>query len=92
VRLRRLVVRGFRNLADLECEPPPRGVALLGANAQGKTNLLEAVYYPVLFRSLRGAPDQEVVRFGDGGFRVEATIAEGAAGDVCVTYQPAGRR
>ena len=34
---------------------PEEGVALLGANAQGKTNLLEAVYYPVLFRSFRGA-------------------------------------
>ena len=60
VRLRRLVARGFRNLADLECEPPPSGVVLLGPNAQGKTNLLEAIYYPVLFRSFRGAPDQEV--------------------------------
>ena len=38
-------------------------VARSGANAQGKTNLLEAIYYPVLFRSFRGAPDQEVARF-----------------------------
>jgi hypothetical protein len=36
---------------------------LLGANAQGKTNLLEAIYYPGLYRSFRGAPDQEVARF-----------------------------
>ena len=56
VRLRRLVARGFRNLDDLDREPPPKAVALLGANAQGKTNLLEAIYYPVLFRSFRGAP------------------------------------
>ncbi|HYC33626.1 MAG TPA: hypothetical protein VEB59_15155 [Gemmatimonadales bacterium] len=44
MRLRHLVARGFRNLADLECEPPPAGMAILGANAQGKTNLLEAIY------------------------------------------------
>jgi len=60
VRLRNLIARGYRNLADLEREAPPRGVVLLGANAQGKTNLLEAVYYPVLFRSFRGAADQQV--------------------------------
>ncbi len=54
MRLCRLAARGFRNLDDLECEPPAGGIALLGANAQGKTNLLEALYYPVLFRSLRG--------------------------------------
>jgi len=76
VRLRRLVARGYRNLADLDCEPPPRGVALLGANAQGKTNLLEAIYYPVLFRSFRGSPDQQLMRHGLG-FHVEAHV-EGA--------------
>ncbi|TFG51091.1 MAG: DNA replication and repair protein RecF, partial [Gemmatimonadales bacterium] len=45
------MVRGFRNLASMDLSLPKDGVALLGANAQGKTNLLEAVYYPVLFRS-----------------------------------------
>ncbi|HXE57986.1 MAG TPA: DNA replication and repair protein RecF [Gemmatimonadales bacterium] len=72
MRLTRLAVRGFRNLADTELTPPPSGVVFLGSNAQGKTSLLEAIYYPVLFRSLRGAPDQELVRFGGGGFRIEA--------------------
>jgi len=92
VRLRHLAARGFRNLADLECEPPAAGMALLGANAQGKTNLLEAVYYPVLFRSLRGAPDQEVLRFGSPGFRIEAGVEEGAVSQVSIAYQAAGRR
>jgi DNA replication and repair protein RecF len=93
VRLRRLVARGFRNLADLECEVPAGGIALLGANAQGKTNLLEAVYYPVLFRSVRGAPDQELVRFGDPAFRIEADVAAGGAeAEVVATYHAAGRR
>lgn len=92
MRLRGLVARGFRNLADLECEPPAGGVAVLGANAQGKTNLLEAVYYPVLFRSLRGAADQEVLRFGDAGFRVEASLENGPVASLAATYHAAGRR
>ncbi|MGH7527339.1 MAG: DNA replication/repair protein RecF, partial [Gemmatimonadales bacterium] len=92
MRLRRLVARGFRNLADLECEPPAEGVALLGANAQGKTNLLEAVYYPVLFRSFRGAADGEVVGFGGPGFQVEASLGDGPVKDVGATYLAAGRR
>ncbi len=37
-----------------------------------KTNLLEAIYYPVLFRSVRGAPDHEVARFKGPGFQVQA--------------------
>jgi DNA replication and repair protein RecF len=92
VRLRHLTARGFRNLADLECDLPPQGVAFLGANAQGKTNLLEAIYYPVLFRSVRGAADQEVLRFDDPGFRVEVAVEGGPVGTVTATYQASGRR
>jgi DNA replication and repair protein RecF len=92
VRLRRLVARGFRNLADLDCELPASGLVLLGANAQGKTNLLEAIYYPVLFRSFRGAPDQEVARFDGPGFLVEACLDGGAAASVGAAYASPGRR
>jgi DNA replication and repair protein RecF len=85
VRLRRLVARGFRNLADLDREIPHPGVVLLGANAQGKTNLLEAIYYPVLFRSFRGAADQQVMR-SQPGFGVEVHIEGAAAQTVGAVY------
>ena len=74
--LGRLAVRDFRNLADVSLEVPAAGLALVGDNGHGKTNLLEAVYYLHLFRSLRGARDIELVRFGATGFHVAAT-AEG---------------
>ena len=92
MRLRHLVARGFRNLADLDCEPPASGLVLLGANAQGKTNLLEAIYYPVLFRSFRGAPDQEVTRFEGPGFHLEADVDGGLITAVGASYAVAGRR
>ncbi|HKT58405.1 MAG TPA: hypothetical protein VJQ46_00040, partial [Gemmatimonadales bacterium] len=92
MRLRHLVARGFRNLADLDCEPPASGLVLLGANAQGKTNLLEAIYYPVLYRSFRGAPDQEVTRFEGPGFHLEAEVEGGLAASVGASYAVAGRR
>ena len=92
MRLCRLVARGFRNLEDLDRELPASGVALLGANAQGKTSLLEAVYYPVLFRSFRGAPDQEVARFGGPGFQVEARLEGGAVRELGSTWTAVGRR
>lgn len=74
MRLERLVARGFRNLRDLDLPIPAGGVALLGANGQGKTNFLEAAYYPVLFRSLRSATDAEIARFGGSGFHVTAQV------------------
>lgn len=70
--LHHLTVRNFRNLAALELALPPRGVVVLGGNGQGKTNLLEAVYYLVLFRSCRGAKDRELIRFGEEGFFLAA--------------------
>ncbi|HWA41467.1 MAG TPA: DNA replication and repair protein RecF [Gemmatimonadales bacterium] len=92
MRLRRLVARGFRNLAALDLEIPAAGVALLGANGAGKTNLLEAIYYPVLFRSFRGASDAEVARFGGEGFHVAVTFGDGQApGTAAATWSAAGR-
>ena len=66
-----LRVRNFRNLADQRLEFPPEGVALVGDNGQGKTNLLEAIYYLEIFRSFRGAADDQLVAFGEEVFRVE---------------------
>jgi DNA replication and repair protein RecF len=87
VLVRQVIVRGFRNLADLEREVPARGAAILGANAQGKTNLLEAIYYPVLFRSLRGAPDQQVVGQGGrhSGFHLELSLAGAGVEHIATT-------
>ena len=53
--LSELKLRHFRNLADQQLELPAEGVAIVGENAQGKTNLLEAIYYLETFRSFRGS-------------------------------------
>jgi DNA replication and repair protein RecF len=93
VRLDRIVLRGFRNLRDLDVALPAEGAVLLGPNAQGKTNFLEALGYPVLFRALRGAIDAEVAAFGGPGFRVEATFHDGERSrNVEVTYTADNRR
>ena len=96
MRLERLRVWGFRNLADAAFEFPPAGLALLGPNGQGKTNLLEAICYPVLFRSFRRAGDGELVgQRGRGaeGFRVELEFgARSHHRRLAVCYRVAGKR
>jgi DNA replication and repair protein RecF len=77
VRLSTLTLRRFRNLGNQDLEIPPEGVALIGDNAQGKSNLLEAVYYLETFRSFRGARDEQLVTFGEDVFRVVGTTAGG---------------
>jgi DNA replication and repair protein RecF len=88
-----LAVRDFRNLGVLELPIPPAGLAVVGENGQGKTNLLEAVAYLGQLRSVRGARDADVVRFGAPGFHVRGTRAPGAVPQVVgVGYERAGRQ
>lgn len=89
----RLVARGFRNLADLELDLPPGGAAFLGPNGHGKTSLLEALYYPVLFRSFRAAADPDIGCWDGPGFHV-AVRTEGPAGggEVSASFSRDGRR
>lgn len=93
MRLVGLETIGFRNLADGALEFPARGVVLTGANGQGKTNLLEAAGYPVLFRSLRGAGDAELVRFERPGFRIGVRFDDqGRSREAAATFALLGRR
>ena len=64
---------------------------MLGANAQGKTNLLEAIYYPVLFRSLpgRAGPARCAVSAGRGF--TSRPRSRGAGVGRCGRDLPAGR-
>ena len=57
-----LALRDFRNLARLDLGFPSSGAVVVGENGQGKSNLLEAIYYLHLLRSVRGARDVDVVR------------------------------
>jgi DNA replication and repair protein RecF len=66
------LVRGFRNLTDADFELPPAGCLIVGSNGHGKTSLIEALLYGEVFRSFRGAPDRELVRWGEDGFHVAA--------------------
>ena len=87
-------LRNFRNFDDQTLEFPPEGIALVGPNGQGKTNLLEAIYYLEIFRSFRGAPDEQLVRFGEEVFRVEGRIAgaDGSERTVAAAFQRRGKR
>ena len=97
-RLRRLVARDFRNLERADVSIPAAGLAVVGENGHGKTNLLEAAYYLQLLRSVRGARDVELVRFGAAAFHVAAEAevpdAAGAARsrEVGVGFERQGRR
>lgn len=73
----RLRLTDFRNYAALDL-PLPRGlVVFTGRNAQGKSNLLEAVMLAATSRSFRTTSEREAVRWGAPGrfARVDTTVA-----------------
>lgn len=96
MRLNTLALRHFRNLGIQNLELPPEGVAIVGDNAQGKSNLLEAIYYLETFRSFRGSRDDQLVAFEEDVFRVEGSLVDDGnnGGDVTVAaaFERRGKR
>ena len=92
VTLRRLAARDFRNLRRADLSLAPEGAVVIGDNGHGKTNLLEAIYYLELLRSVRGARDQDLVRFGEPGFHLSAHVWVGRQRELTVGFERATRR
>ncbi len=95
VRLSALALRHFRNLRSQELELPAEGVALIGDNAQGKSNFLEAIYYLETLRSFRGVRDEQMVAFDADVFRVVGTTESGDERrrvEVAAAFQKKGKR
>lgn len=61
--LTRLSLINFRNYARLSLDMPRRVMVLQGANAQGKTNILEAIYYLTAARSPYASSDTQLVNW-----------------------------
>jgi DNA replication and repair protein RecF len=61
MRLLKVSLTNFRNINSIAFEPAPGVNLFWGENAQGKTNLLEAIYYLVTGRSFRTRFDREVL-------------------------------
>lgn len=72
MKLRRLKTENFRNLAAVNLVPGPGVNVIYGENAQGKTNLIEAIYLLTGQKSFRAAKESDYLRFGTGVARIEA--------------------
>ena len=61
--LSHLSLTNFRNIRELELDLPPNPIVLVGANAQGKTSILESIYLLAVARSFRTDNDREVINW-----------------------------
>jgi len=79
VLLERLQIADFRNLEAVSLAPSPHATVVVGANGQGKTSLLEALYFLCTLRPLRANRLSELVRFGTELSRVSGRFTLGGA-------------
>lgn len=84
--LTRLSLKNFRNFGAIEITPHPEFNFIFGRNAQGKTNLIEAIYYLSALKSFRTSDKLELMargaefaamgaRYGKDGLDWEVSVA-----------------
>ena len=74
MRIGNLRLENFRNYPEQEFFFSPHITILSGGNAQGKTNVLEALYLLAVGRSHRMSGEKDLVREGTGGFRLQLDL------------------
>lgn len=92
VTISRIALRDFRNIARADLSPGAAGFALIGRNGEGKTNLLEAIYCAHALRSMRGARDVDLIRFGSETCHLSIDASAGAASRIGVGIDRATRK
>lgn len=87
-----LRLRNFRNYARLDADFAPGFHLLLGDNAQGKTNILEAIYLLATLRSFRGVGGGQMIQHGQKGYFIGAGVMSQASHEIKMYWSAAERK
>ena len=90
--LAHLRLRDFRNYARLDVDLAPGFHLLLGDNAQGKTNILEAIYLLATLRSFRGVGGAQMIRHQQRGYFVGAQVVGTGEHEIKLYWSPKERK
>ena len=74
MKIRSLKLKNYRNYSLLKLDFDDAANIFYGDNAQGKTNILEAVYLSGTTKSHRGTKDRDLIRFGEEESHIEAVV------------------
>ncbi|MBR0399905.1 MAG: DNA replication/repair protein RecF [Mogibacterium sp.] len=74
MKINSIILENFRNYRSLELDFDADRNIIVGENAQGKTNLIEAIYLTAFARSFRAVNSAELVMFGKDSARVSTDI------------------
>ena len=88
-----LSLKNFRNYEQALIEPDKGVTVFTGPNAQGKTNILEAIHLCCLGRSHRTPRDEELIRWGASGARVQIlTAQQDGTHEVSILLEKSGKK
>ena len=76
MQLKKLILKNYRNYADFNYDFKSNKTLIIGKNAQGKTNILEAIYYLCTLNSFRIKKDSELIRFNEDIAIIKAQITK----------------
>ena len=93
MRFRQVTLQGFRNLPLVSVELTGTRTFLCGANAQGKTNFLEALGYVTALRSFRGAESRALIGVGQPQTGLAFVVEHEQFGEsrITISFTPQGR-
>jgi len=74
MKIKRLGLKNYRNCEDVEINFPTRKTLIIGKNAQGKTNILESIYFLSDLKSPRTSTISDLIRFNQPQFEINAEI------------------
>ena len=72
--IKSLKLKNYRNYDLLDLTFDPKTNILYGDNAQGKTNILEALYLSGTTKSHRGTKDRDIIQFGCDESHLETIV------------------
>ena len=72
--IKSLELSNFRNYEQLKIDLSPNVSIFYGNNAQGKTNILEALYVACTTKSQKGSRDRELIRFNDSESHIRLMV------------------
>lgn len=74
MKLKKLILKNYRNYKNFEYNFKSNKTLIIGKNAQGKTNILEAIYYLCALDSNRIKKDSELILFNETSSSIKAEI------------------
>ena len=92
VHVAHLRLRDFRNYPRLDVDFTPGFHVLVGDNAQGKTNILEAIYLVATLRSFRGVGGAQMIQHGKKGYFVGAKVVAQGESEIKIYWSSAERK